>query len=127
MIIIEDTLKTEIMALDLGAERIEKPAGYDNLKAEEKYELDLFENLSDRHIQIKILKASERTAKNVAFYFWVTMISALVLFGQLVGNLQPADHPDVLADHLMNKGTFGFFFKAIVMDGMTLAFQNMVC
>ena len=85
--IIEDTLKTEIMALDLGAERIEKPAGYDNLKAEEKYELDLFENLSDRHIQIKILKATERTAKNVAFYFWVAMISGLVLFGQLVGNL----------------------------------------
>ena len=67
--------------------RLKKPAGYDNLKAEEKNELDLYENLSDRHIQIKILKATERTAKNVAFYFWVTMISALVLFGQLVGNL----------------------------------------
>lgn len=87
MIMIEDTWKKEIMALDPGAETIEKPAGYDNLKAEEKNELDLYENLSDRHIQIKILKATERTAKNVAFYFWVTMISALVLFGQLVGNL----------------------------------------
>jgi len=65
----------------------EKAAGYDNLKAEEKNELDLLENLSDRHIQIKILKASERTAKNVAFYFWVAMIAGLVLFGQLVGNL----------------------------------------
>jgi hypothetical protein len=65
----------------------EKAAGYDNLKAEEKNELDLLENLSDRHIQIKILKATERTSKNVAFYFWVAMIAGLVLFGQLVGNL----------------------------------------
>ena len=82
MIIIEDTLKKEIMALDTGAEITGKPAGYDLSKTEEKYELDQYENLSDRHIQIKILKASARTSANMSFFFYVTWfsigISALV-------------------------------------------------
>jgi hypothetical protein len=51
---------------------------------EEKNELDLYEKVSDRHIQIKILKATERTAKNVAFYFWCSTISA-VLFLYIYG------------------------------------------
>ena len=46
------------------------------LREAEKKELALYDNLSDRHIQIKILKATERTAKNVAFYFWVSMLVA---------------------------------------------------
>jgi hypothetical protein len=62
----------------------EKAAGYDNLKAEEKNELDLYEHLSDRHIQIKILKATERTSKNVAFYFWVAIISAVIVACQML-------------------------------------------
>ena len=75
------------MALDTGAEITGKPAGYDLLKTEEKYELDQYENLSDRHIQIKILKATERTSKNVAFYFWVSIISAGLLLFNLWGTL----------------------------------------
>ena len=45
-------------------------------KSENERELELYDNLSDRHIQIKILKATERTAKNVAFYFWVSLVAA---------------------------------------------------
>ena len=45
-------------------------------KSEDEKELELYDSLSDRHIQIKILKATERTAKNVAFYFWVSMLAA---------------------------------------------------
>ena len=45
-------------------------------KSENERELELYDNLSDRHIQIKILKATERTAKNVAFYFWVSLVAS---------------------------------------------------
>ena len=44
----------------------------------EKQELDHYEKLSDRHIQIKILKATQRAAKNLAFFFWVSIISAIL-------------------------------------------------
>ena len=56
-------------------------------KSENERELELYDNLSDRHIQIKILKATERTAKNVAFYFWVSVISAILwcLFWSMAG------------------------------------------
>ena len=57
------------------------------LREAEKKELELYDNLTDRHIQIKILKATERTAKNVAFYFWVSVISAVLwcLFWSMAG------------------------------------------
>lgn len=45
-------------------------------KSEDEAELELFDGLSDRHIQIKIMKATERTSKNVAFFFWVSILSA---------------------------------------------------
>ena len=56
-------------------------------KSEDEKELELYDSLSDRHIQIKILKATERTAKNVAFYFWVSVISAVLccLFWSMAG------------------------------------------
>ena len=53
-------------------------------KSENERELELYDNLSDRHIQIKILKATERTAKNVAFYFWVAIISAVIVACQML-------------------------------------------
>lgn len=52
-----------------------------------KEELERYDQLTDRHIQIRILKATERTAKNVAFYFWVSVISAILwcLFWSMAG------------------------------------------
>lgn len=44
----------------------------------EQQELDQYKELSERHIQIKILKATQRAAKNLAFFFWVSIISAIL-------------------------------------------------
>ena len=53
----------------------------------EKMDLNEFEAFSDRHIQIRIMKATERTAKNIAFYFWCSIISAgffLLVYGRII-------------------------------------------
>lgn len=48
----------------------------------DEVERHFYDDLSDRDIQIKILKAAERIGRYVAFFFWLSLI--LILFGALV-------------------------------------------